>query len=360
MTRLLVPFVAVMFLAPGCGPSSVLPPGDDDGSVTDQADAADGDGGSQPIIDAFVPYPDAICGEQTEEIELVNLGDPPDLLILLDRSGSMMLPPNFPLPGDPKWTIMSNALTDMTEAMESNIRFGLAVFPTDNACGVDSTPKVPIDINQGDEIAAWLSTSSPDGNTPAHFGLDAALDIYAGIPVNAAGRYVLFATDGVPNCGGSPPDVDIETQTETVAAVAALASAGIKTYVLGFGPGLGLDPTLLNNAAQAGEVPIAGGPPYYYEAEDATSLEAVLMDIAGGIVVPSCSYELVEPPPDPDAVTVTIDGVVVPRSTNHTNGWDYHPDANTITFFGSYCASIEAGDVINVDFIYGCPGPVVD
>jgi hypothetical protein len=361
MRRLLVPFVASLLVVVGCGPSELDPPGDYDGSVVDQIDASDGERDAK-VVDAFVPYPDATCGAQTEEIELINLGDPPDLLIVLDRSGSMLLPPNFPFPGDPdtKWTIMTNALTAVTGAMDGNIRFGMSVFPSDNACAVDSTPVVAIDIDQGADIAAWMSGHSPDGNTPAHWGLEAALDIYAGIPINDAGRYVLFATDGVPNCGGDPPTDEVETKTETVAAVTALANAGIKTYVLGFGAGLTLDAQLLNDAAQAGEVPLAGGPPYYYGAEDSDALEAVLIAIAGGIIVPSCSYELVDPPPDPDAVMVIIDGVVVPRSTNHTNGWDYHPDANTITFFGSYCTSIEAGDVINVEFIYGCPGPVVD
>jgi hypothetical protein len=48
------------------------------------------------------------------------------------------------------------------------------------------------------------------------------------------------------------------------------------------------------------------------------------------------------------------------RSTMHTNGWDYHPDAMTITFFGSYCDQIMNGAVGNVSFSYGCPGPVID
>lgn len=76
--------------------------------------------------------------------------------------------------------------------------------------------------------------------------------------------------------------------------------------------------------------------------------------------MPSCSYALATAPPVPDDVTVTLDGVVVPRSMMHTNGWDYHPDAMTITFFGSYCQQIMAGATGQVSFAYGCPGPVID
>ena len=37
-----------------------------------------------------VGEPDAAtCGAQTQDIGVVNLGDPPDLLVVLDRSGSM-------------------------------------------------------------------------------------------------------------------------------------------------------------------------------------------------------------------------------------------------------------------------------
>ncbi len=298
----------------------------------------------------------ANCGAQTEPIEVVNLGDPPDLLIVLDRSGSMSSPiPAIPIDFTPKWTIMRDALNALATSHQANIRFGLLEFPTDDDCAVDggSAVRVPIDLGQAPEIAAYFQGRAAGGNTPAQIGLGRALTHYASIPVNDAGRYVLFATDGEPNCTTG------DAASETVAAVTALASAGVKTFVLGFGGGF-TDDDVLDDAALAGQVPRAGGPPHYYAANSAAALAAVLDTISGGIIVPSCSYALATPPPDPDAVTVTLGGVVVPRSTAHTNGWDYHPDAMTITFFGSYCDQIQAGAVTEVSFVYGCPGPVVD
>ena len=160
--------------------------------------------------------------------------------------------------------------------------------------------------------------------------------------------------DGEPNCS-----TDAATAaTATVAAVQALANAGIKTYVLGFGGGF-VDDSVLNNSAIAGQVPRPGGPPHYYAANSPAQLNMVLQQIAGGIIVPSCSYSLASLPPNPNDVTVTLDGQVVPRSTMHTNGWDYYPDNMTITFFGSYCSQIMMGSTTNVNFIYGCPGPVL-
>ncbi|MBK9031417.1 MAG: VWA domain-containing protein [Myxococcales bacterium] len=346
---------ATVVLAFGCGPTQTGT-GDD---LPDDTDAAAGDpdaatGGP----DAGFDDTDASCGAQSENIAVENLGDPPDLLIVMDRSGSMSGPiPSFPPNFTPKWTIMRDALNSVVAQREHNIRFGLTEFPTNDDCAVDQAAavRVPIDLGQAPEVAQYFNVRSPNGNTPAAAGLQAALTHYNSIPVNPAGRYVLFATDGEPNCAVD----DATAAADTVAAVTALAQAGIKTYVLGFG-GAFTTGTVLNDAALAGQVPRPGGPPHYYAANNAAELSAALQAISGGIIVPSCSYALATQPPVPDDVTVTLNGVPVPRSTMHTNGWDYFPDAMTITFFGTYCQQITSGAVGNVAFAYGCPGPVVD
>lgn len=345
-----------------CGPTGAGGGGDDD--TTAGADASSGgpDGGGGPgTIDASPPD-DASCGAQQEDIALISLGDPPDLLIVLDRSGSMATPPGFPFgPFDPtKWDVMTDALQDTTQTYENNINFGLAVFPTDDLCGLSPGTAVSIAPQNSSSIVGAMNGMGPNGNTPAHLALQNALSVYQSIPVNSAGQYVLFATDGLPNCGGNPVVADQASETETVQAVTALANAGIKTFVLGFGDFLGSDPQVLNDAAQAGQVPKVGGPPYFYHATNAAELDAALLAIAGGIIPPSCEYELTSQPPDPDLVTVTLDGTAVPRDPNHNDGWDYHPDASTITFFGSWCTALESGSVASVNFSFGCPGPTVE
>lgn len=335
-----------------CGPSKGADTVDGAGGIVDGAGFVDGGG---EFFDA------GNCGAQQEDIELINLGDPPDMLIVLDRSGSMILPIDFTDPFGPnRWAVMRAALQAVTERYESNINFGLSVFPTDNLCGVTPGTDVAIGPDNAAPIVSFMNSTSANGNTPAHLALEDASAIYASIPVNPEGRFVLFATDGVPNCGGDPVVEDQASDTETVAAVTALASSGINTFVIGFGDPFALPTSTLNNAALAGGVPRGGGPPHYYEASNAAELEMALETIAGGVITPSCSYELVSLPPEPDNVTVTVDGTAVPRDPNHQNGWDYHPDASTITFFGSYCDMLINGSIGSVAFVYGCRGPVVE
>ena len=349
-------FVMTLALV-ACGPSG-------GGADPDAGIGGSGDGG---IVDAggsqgdALNMPDSSCGAQTAEIPLLELNDPPDLLIVLDKSGSMAVPPGFPFPGTPtKWDMMEDAIANITNTYQTNIRFGLTAFPNDSdICGVTAGADVNIALSNANAVNGWMSSNSPDGNTPAHLGLQNAVDIYGGVPANPAGQYVLFATDGVPNCAGTPPVADADSSSETLAAVQTLAGQGIHTFVLGFGDLFGLDPGLLNDAAQAGQEPAPGGPPYFYHADDASSLDAALLAIAGGIIPPTCSFAVTETPPDPNLVTVTLDGNAIPRDSSHNNGWDYHPDANTITFFGSACDLIQGGD-ISVSFVFGCPGPTVD
>ena len=140
----------------------------------------------------------------------------------------------------------------------------------------------------------------------------------------------------------------------------AVVGGGIGNWQSWHNAGVGAAGFALNDAALAGLEPKPGGPPHYYAADDAATLEAALTTIAGGIIIPSCSFELVSLPPVPSDVAVYFDGVAVPRNPNHGDGWDYYPDAGTITFFGSYCTTLESGQVTDVSFIFGCPGPVVN
>lgn len=319
---------------------------------------------SGPPIDTG-PRFDAGC-EATSPIATTIVGDPPDMLLTVDISGSMCAPliDTFPpTSAETKLAVMKAALTDLVTRMDARINFGLMLFPGDGACGAGTVRNgiAPRNASAVNTTIGGLNDSffscplANPGATPTHTSLAAALAYYETLPVNPIGRYVLLATDGLPNCGPVDSEGNTEeTVPETVAAIEALRAAGISTYVLGFGADFtGGDGPLRQMAT-------AGGTSAPYNARSAAELEAALDAIAAEVIPPSCTVELDGPTRDPRLFQVRFDGgPLIPRNESRTSGWDYDAASNTITFYGAECAAVQGGSVASVDVDFGCPGPLI-
>jgi hypothetical protein len=325
---------SVLLLLTACGPNALEPNGP----------GAGGGGGD----DEFQEPP--TC-EQSVPIMFERTEAPPDVLLVVDKSGSMAQPLDF-TNFTSKWDVMVDALRQVVEASDATINFGLALYPVGDECGT-GTVSVPIAPNAAAAVMGGLNgVTFPDGATPTHATLMAAATYYQARAANPNGRYVLLATDGEPNCGPLGPEDD--TSAETVAAATALATAGVKTYVIGFGSGFGTNTGLLEDVA------MAGGTMQYFQANSPEQLAMALMQISGQVTVPSCTYELTSAPDDPSRLAVSVNGTPVPRSPTHTTGWDYDPATNSITFYGASCSELQSGTITEVHVDYGCGGPVVD
>ena len=303
------------------------------------------------------PKKDAGCGGQNVPIKLVKKGDIPDLHLVVDRSGSMMMFIDFfNWALGTKWSVMHKTLNSLVDNYKSNIRFGLTLFPSDNACGMG---KIDVPLQMGNEpaIKQKLAKTGPNGSTPTHTTLAKVYLYLKSVPLGKGVRYALLATDGAPNCGKTQ---DTDTSAETLAEVKKLAASGTKVFVLGFGSIVTGNPGHLNKLAVAGGVPNPKGPNKFYAATNEKQLKEALFNIAGGIIPPPCTYKLNSKPPDPTKVTVTFDGKAVPRSNSSKNGWNYTGGGSEITFFGSSCQQLRTGQVKQVKFLYGCKGPVID
>jgi hypothetical protein len=317
------------------------------------------DGGSTTHADALIPYPDlGSCGGQSIPIKLVQKGDIPDLFMVVDRSGSMMMPVNiFQWQLGSKWDVMRKTISSLVSTYYANIRFGLSLFPSDSACGAGKINN-PLVLGGTAAIQQTLAVG-PDGNTPTHTTLAQVRSYLAATPLGKGPRYVLLATDGMPNCADGQT-ADGDTSAETLAEVKLLVAAGIKTFVLGFGDVVAADPTLLTQLAQAGGVPNTAGPLPFFAATDEAQLQKALFTIAGGIIPPPCTYSLTTKPTDPERVTVTFDGKPVPRSKSSVAGWNYTSNGSEISFFGTACDQLRTGSVKEVKFLFGCKGPVIE
>jgi len=325
-----------------------------------------GDGYTSPFpgTDGGLPNPDpakkdsGACGGQSIPIQLVQKGDIPDLHLVVDRSGSMMTPVDFfNWALGTKWDVMRKTLISLVGAYTVNIRFALTLFPSDDLCGAGKID-VPLQVGNHPAIKQKLQSTGPNGNTPTHTTLAAVRTYLKTVPPAKGGRYVLLATDGMPNCG--TPEGDGDTGPETLAEVQQLAQDGVKTFILGFGSIVAGNPTLLDQLAAAGGVPNPKGPQKFYPAANEQQLKDALFNIAGGIIPPPCTYKLTSQPQDPEKVTVTFDGVPVPRTKSNKDGWNYTAGGTEITFFGSYCDKLRKGQVKTVKFLFGCKGPVIE
>jgi len=289
---------------------------------------------------------DGICGCQGDVYSAESV--PPNVLVVLDRSGSM----NSSAGGGQgtKWNIAKGAIATLTEAYDGQIRFGLMLYPGTNQAGNNGQQcgagVVFIDpaLDNADAIVDFLDDAGTTTyGTPTAEALEALVD-YPGLEDAGRQNFVVLITDGQSSCGDPVPEV----------TALAGESPAIPTFVIGFGGGV--DPDELDDMADAGGTALSGEHGYYV-ANDAESLGQALADVAGNVL--GCDFALGATPPSLEALGVYFDQVVQPRDPTHSDGWDYTAATNTITFYGSRCDALKAGDVGALSFVYGCVGGTI-
>jgi Mg-chelatase subunit ChlD len=322
---------SVLFLACGSSDKTV---GTDDGDGNDEQFNASRDSGSKPS-DAGKRDASSSGGGKRDAggggggggesdcntKTITTRENPPDILIVLDRSLSMEL--------GGRWEPSKSAVTMLTTEYDNQAQFGLMTFPTgDSVCdpGVLDVPVAPMNAAA---VNAHINGTGPTGFTPTADTMVNALAalgdrkiVADAVPTPA---YVLLVTDGEPQCPGDGGDQG----PRTLEAVAALTDAGIKTYVIGYNLTVGSQ--LMNDMAAA------GGTDHYYEVGNQQELSAAFREVTKDIV--KCEFELSEIPKDPTFVRVTIDGETV--DLNAADGWVI--DGKKITLQSGSCDLLKDG-----------------
>ena len=197
---------------------------------------------------------------------------PTDILVVLDRLASMNSDPaGNDCGGDcgrsSRWAQLTSALDNVVAGTSTNVNWGMKVFAESNSsCGVGNGVQVPVGPdNTGPVLAAiagWTSASGgvqSGSESPMRLAENAATN-YLSVLVDRNPKYILLATDGLPNCapGGAAPTTD--DAAGAIAAVQAAFDLGFPTFVVGAAlPGLTADATL-NAMANAGGLPRNGTP----------------------------------------------------------------------------------------------------
>jgi len=270
---------------------------------------------------------------------------PPEVMFLLDRSGSMMGTGfDANAPGKTRWHALHQAVESVVGGgADSHIAFGAKTFSTkgEGACGVSSTPDVPIGLDH----AAILLASIPGplevvtGGTPTNLALAHTMAHMASYESDAE-KFIFLITDGRIGC----VDDDAQATADAVAVLDdGVAAHGIKTYVVGVAP--------LANAsflAQLNAMAVAGGAPKpgdekFYRADDADALALALAEAVEQSNANSCLLNLQAPPPFPLFTKVVIDGTAygLVDDCDSENGFIYtNPELTQIRMCGLGCAAM--------------------
>jgi Mg-chelatase subunit ChlD len=332
--------------------------GGDDTAVGAVADGSATDAAGNPLCD---PSTGALgeewaCGS----ITLSTTRRPTDVLLVLDRSGSM----NKSIAEDcfcaayagdesgrlcndtsvctDRWTVAKTAVEKLI-AEAPGLAWGLQLFPsqgTQPSCLLYGPWQVTVSPGGGTTARAQIDEVTPGGSSPVDMAMSNAVRHLATLADNND-KAILLVTDGETDCvGGSPAASTTITFEAALDAIAMASSAGYPVYVVGVGPST----DNLNRMAQA------GGTDVYHPA---TSPEELLTDLASiSRTVAACTLTLPKAPPAPGNLAVYVDRQLVKQDP--IDGWSYGVDTSTIVLDGSYCERLTSASTVTVQVLFGC------
>jgi len=192
---------------------------------------------------------------------------PPDILILLDRSGSMewdataMCRSNCG--ANSRWNQVTAALNAVVPMTDTMVNWGLKFFGSSNNCTVSTPPDVPIGPGTGAMIMTRIGATRTGSPTPTRNGMNVAAGYMATL-TDMNPKYVLLATDGEPTCNPDLPAANMN-DSDAMGAQQAVSNAltmGFKTIVVGIGDTMGA--ATLDQMAINGGMPQTGAATQFY------------------------------------------------------------------------------------------------
>jgi hypothetical protein len=202
----------------------------------------------------------------------------PNIMFVLDQSGSMSEDPNGGNTVPSKWTLLQQAVASVLKAFGDQAPFGVELFTSlgvDNAsCYSDTKIAVEPAHNTAMQIENIVNTAMPDSGTNTGEAIKRAR-VDPAMMDASRGQYIILITDGDPNCNtGDLAGNAMYTVSEIKNAYNQ--SPSIHTFVIGFDGSGGVNPANLNAMAVAGGEPMMGGTKQYFSASNAQSLDDAL------------------------------------------------------------------------------------
>jgi len=313
---------------------------------------------------------------------------PPNIMFVLDKSGSMVSDPNgyWDADADPntpditRWNSLYQVVQDIANANEAKINFGANLFPSKaatgmynaGACPVLAQPEVPVAPNNAMEILNTIpqaGDTSIKGGTPSAAGVTTAINHLKSIN-DGAPKAIFLVTDGAANCfKDAVSDAQrFESYDDSLHTIVgdAWTVDNIPTYVIGIDisdmltPNTGDgNPNGINPFQKLNELAALGGKPkndpneQFYNAVNQLELQAALDVIVADAL--SCVVPLAPEPGFPDFTEVEINGALVPKvmDCSTENGWVYvNPMGpyDSIELCGTACTDLKAAGEADVNY----------
>jgi hypothetical protein len=214
----------------------------------------------------------------------------PNIMLVLDKTGSMRMDPNGGTSMPSKWMLLQQAVTTILNAYGQQVPFGCELYSSnandDQGCYNDTM----IDIEPKDGTAAMIAqlvnAAMPGGGTNTGEAIKRAR-IDPAMMDTTRGDYIILITDGDPNCNSGDQNGNA-TYSISEITNAFQQSPTIHTFVIGFDGSGGVNPANLNAMAMAGGEPRAGcngmtGNQCYYSANNAQALNDALNTIVNQV-----------------------------------------------------------------------------
>lgn len=342
------------------------------------------------------------CGEATVDIPIVT----PNVMLVLDKSGSMVAMPNgywdhdgddanndgiadsdpnmmeAATPKITRWQSLHGVVTDIVTTFDNSMNLGMVLFPSKTAisdysaaaCPVNMVPEVKVGPKNGQAVLNAIpvaSDTSLKGGTPAAKGIEAALAELDTLD-NGNPEFIILVTDGAANCSKDAPDNTtlFEVYDENLPTVVgeAFTTKQIPTYVVGIAISDVTSPAAkdgnpdntnafqrLNELAELGGKP-RDGMTKFYDTQNQLELQAALEEISMQIL--PCVIDLDPVPVYPDYVEVSVNGMAYGNmqvtDCENESGWKFTNDMkNQIQLCGAACSGFQMSGALDAQ--YRCP-----
>ncbi|MEM6294682.1 MAG: vWA domain-containing protein [Myxococcota bacterium] len=297
------------------------------------------------------------CGAETLTLDV----RPPDVMLVLDKSGSMMTTWDHDRDGATaevtRWSSLHGVVENLVTDFDDALHLGAVLFPAADvpdvsgaeACRMATGPDAPASAAGGASLLAALPSADATaiyGGTPASEGLRIATDHLVSI-ADGRPQAIVLITDGAANCGDGLTGAERFTVYDAeVPFVAADAFAtGVPVYVVG----IDIEDDLLeipvanpwerlSEVADAGGVPREGGVPFY-DVFDEGELDDALSTIASDV---GCTLTLPEALDDLSRLELAIDGVAVPAVDSCDGGEGWMLDGEDVRLCAASCEAAQS------------------